>query len=202
MLLLPLYFRLAVITNGTFFLDECEPIVFQQPHQLENLTKDLGALFGGSLHRSKSLNKSTHYVLRSKTCQPVAFEERKCTGSLFLAVLKEFQLSFRTVFRWVPALSARSLMAGRGVQDQATTPSVCLQPNKRNRPNKPNNHLVTSRLPFLPGIGVPLGEADRTSLLPSDPVRRSGASSPQSFHSRRFHRRFAGPSPGSKSAWH
>jgi hypothetical protein len=41
----------------------------------ENFTKNLDAVFGGSLHRSKSLNESTHYVLRSKTCQPVVFEK-------------------------------------------------------------------------------------------------------------------------------
>ena len=83
-------------------------------------------MFGGSLHRSKSLNESTHYVLRSKTCQPVAFEERKCTGSLLQTPamsqsrgFSQFQLSFRTAPRWVPAPPARSPVAGMGVQSQA-----------------------------------------------------------------------------------
>jgi hypothetical protein len=40
--------------------------------------------------------------------------------SFSLALLKEFQLSFRAAPRWVLAPSARSPMAGRGVQSQAT----------------------------------------------------------------------------------
>lgn len=94
----------------------------------ENFTKDLGAVFGGSLHSSKSLNEATHYVLRSKTCQPVAFEERKCTGSLVQPPaisqsrdLSQFQLSIRAAPRWSPAPSARSPMAGRGGQGQVAT---------------------------------------------------------------------------------
>jgi hypothetical protein len=65
-----------------FSLMSVNPLCSNNLTNSENFTKDLGAVFGGSVHRSKSLNESTHYVLRSKTCQPVAFEERKYTGSL------------------------------------------------------------------------------------------------------------------------
>lgn len=50
----------------------------------ENFTKDLAAVVDGSVHRTESLNESAHYVLRSKTCQSAAFEERKCTGGVLI----------------------------------------------------------------------------------------------------------------------
>ena len=113
-----------------FSLMSVNPLCSNNLTNSENFTKDLGAVFGGSLHGSKSLNESTHYVLRSKTCQPVAFEERKCTGSLVQppAISQsrgfgQFQLSFRAAPRWAPAPSARSPTAGRAVRSQAPTPS-------------------------------------------------------------------------------
>jgi len=48
----------------------------------ENFTKNLKAVFGGSVHHSEALNESMHYVLRSKTCQPGASEACAFTRDL------------------------------------------------------------------------------------------------------------------------
>jgi len=53
-----------------FPLMSVNPLCSNNLTNSENFTKDLGAVFGGSVHRPESLNESTHYVLRSKTCQP------------------------------------------------------------------------------------------------------------------------------------
>ena len=80
--------RLAVITNRTFSLDEWNPLCSNNLINSENFTKDLGAVFGGSLHRSKSLNESTHHVLRSKTCQLPWDSKKENVPGVFYRLLR------------------------------------------------------------------------------------------------------------------